>query len=172
MAERDFDNPVAEGEGEGEGESNVTVIPPPHVDEEAQRKEEERLKSAWCGLLHPDTGVRHAYDLGQLAIMFYLGYQLPLRLAFKKTATSPLEVALTIIIDGSVWVDMYMQMRMAYARSAPRGHHPASLAPSVERSVAYGCLLAGCAATTTPRRRSSSSIAIESSEITSNHGFF
>lgn len=124
MAERDFDNPVAEG-----GVQDV-VIPPPYVDEEAQRNEEERLKGAWCGLLHPDTGVRHAYDIGQLAIMFYLGYQLPLRLAFNRTATSPLEVALTIIIDGSVWVDMYMQMRMGYAHPKPYRSAHASFAPA------------------------------------------
>ena len=135
MRSGDFDNPVAESEGD------VTIIPPPHVDEEAQRQEEDRLKSAWCGLLHPDTGARRAYDLGQLVIMFYLGYQLPLRLAFKKTATSPLEVALTVIIDGSVWVDMYMQMRMTYARATRSSSYSTStsLAPLSALLLTPGC---------------------------------
>ena len=115
---RDFDefsNPVAVG-GKVDESLAVSAL---DVDEEARQREEERLKNAWCGLLHPDTTIRHIYDLAQLAIMFYLGYQLPLRLAFNKPATGALEIALTVIIDASVWVDMYMQMNMAYAESPP-----------------------------------------------------
>ena len=118
MKERDFENPVAESELDASQRTAVQITRSKSVefDEESQRKAEERLKTAWCGLLHPDTAIRHLYDLAQLAIMFYLGYQLPLRLAFEKVPTGALEVALTIIIDASVWVDMYLQMRMAYAR--------------------------------------------------------
>ena len=73
--------------------------------------------------------------------MFYLGYQLPLRLAFKKTATGPLEVALTVIIDGSVWVDMYMQMRMTYARATRSSSYSTStsLAPLSALLLTPGC---------------------------------
>ena len=72
------------------------------------------LREKWYGLLHPDTITRGAYDMGQLVIMLYLGYLLPVRQAFTKTATGPISVMLDLIIDLSVWVDMFMQMRMCY----------------------------------------------------------
>ena len=137
--EAEFDNnplAVAEGgavgaeAGQQEQESSNAMVDP-----EVQRAEEEKLKSIWGGLLHPDTAVRHGYDFGQLIIMLYLGYLLPLRLAFTKTATGPLEIALDLVIDGSVWVDMFLQMRMGRCESPPpepprrrshRRHLPAS----------------------------------------------
>jgi len=72
----------------------------------------QRMKAKWGGILHPDMPSRGAYDLGQLLIMLYLGYLLPVRLAFTKTANGTFEVALDLIIDASVWVDMFLQMRM------------------------------------------------------------
>jgi potassium voltage-gated channel Eag-related subfamily H protein 7 len=44
--------------------------------------------------------------------MMYLGYLLPVRLAFTMTASGPAEVMVDLIIDLSVWIDMFLQMRM------------------------------------------------------------
>lgn len=126
----DFSNPAAD-----EAEGSFSAVTPLDVDDEARQKAEERLRRAWCGLLHPDTSIRHFYDLMQLAIMFYLGYQLPLRFAFNKPATGAIEIALTIVIDSSVWVDMYMQMHMGYDQSQ---HTSFSLRPSLP----HACCLA------------------------------
>ena len=75
---------------------------------------DSRFREKWFGILHPDMPARGAYDLVQLCIMMYLGYLLPLRQAFTQTASGPLEVTLDLIIDLSVWIDMFMQMRMCY----------------------------------------------------------
>lgn len=72
------------------------------------------FREKWHGLLHPDTATRGAYDTGQLTIMLYLGYLLPVRQAFTQTANGPISVALDLIIDLSVWIDMFLQMRMCY----------------------------------------------------------
>ena len=71
-----------------------------------------RMRQKWAGILHPDTNTRGLYDFVQLLIMTWLGYMLPVRLAFNKTASGSFEVMLDLVIDASVWVDMYMQMRM------------------------------------------------------------
>eukprot|EP01047_Picozoa_sp_COSAG01_P028872 COSAG01_NODE_1957_length_8805_cov_22.976344_4_plen_532_part_00 len=71
-------------------------------------------RSQWGGLLHPDTSVRGVYDMSQLCIMLYLGWLLPVRLAFNKGASGPIEVALDLIIDASVMVDIFLQMHMYY----------------------------------------------------------
>jgi hypothetical protein len=73
---------------------------------------EKRFREEWGGILHPDTVIRGVYDMGQLAIMLYLAWLLPTRFAFSKGASGPLEVALDLIIDLSVWVDMVLQTRM------------------------------------------------------------
>jgi hypothetical protein len=76
--------------------------------------DEERALKRWFGILHPATPSRHAYDMLQLVIMLYLGYLLPIRLAFTKTAEGPLEVTIDLLIDLSVFIDMFMQMNMCY----------------------------------------------------------
>jgi hypothetical protein len=151
--EAEFDNnplAVAEGgavgaeAGQQEQESSNAMVDP-----EVQRAEEEKLKSIWGGLLHPDTAVRHGYDFVQLIIMLYLGYLLPLRLAFTKTATGPLEIALDLVIDGSVWVDMFLQMRMGRCESPP----PRATTPSQPASPSLRISSLGGGGTTRKLRR-------------------
>ena len=80
--------------------------------DEEEEEVDTRMRQYWHGILHPDTNTRGLYDFGQLVIMIWLGYMLPTRLAFNKSATGAFEVTLDLVIDFSVWVDMYMQMRM------------------------------------------------------------
>lgn len=80
-----------------------------YEDEEAV---DARIRAKWFGILHPDMRTRGIYDLLQLCIMLYLGWLLPRRLAFTKTATGTLEVYLDLLIDASVWTDMFLQTRM------------------------------------------------------------
>ena len=84
------------------------------LDEYDEFAVEEHLKDKWHGILHPDMPARKTYDMVQLLVMLYLGYLLPVRLAFTQTASGPIEVAVDLIIDASVWLDMYLQMRMCY----------------------------------------------------------
>lgn len=72
------------------------------------------FRTKWKGILHPETPTRATYDMAQLAIMLYLGYVLPVRQAFKQAAHGPLMVIVDILVDCSVWVDMFLQMRMCY----------------------------------------------------------
>jgi len=81
-------------------------------DEQDEAELEARYRAEWCGVLHPDTTIRGVYDMVQLAIMLYLAWLLPTRFAFQTGASSALEVALDLIIDLSVWIDMVMQRRM------------------------------------------------------------
>lgn len=71
-----------------------------------------RIRDQWFGILHPDAHTRGFYDLFQLCIMLYLGWLLPIRLAFTKTASGPTEVILDLMIDASVWTDMFLQTKM------------------------------------------------------------
>lgn len=80
-----------------------------YEDEEAA---DARIRAQWYGILHPDMRTRGFYDLLQLFIMLYLGWLLPTRLAFTKTASGPTEVLLDLLIDASVWTDMFLQTRM------------------------------------------------------------
>lgn len=83
--------------------------------EDLDEDEEEvdmRMRERWFGILHPDMHTRGLYDMGQLIIMIWLGWLLPTRLAFNKTASGAWEVMFDLVIDGSVWVDMYMQTHM------------------------------------------------------------
>lgn len=80
--------------------------------DEEDEEVDARMREYWKGILHPDTNTRGLYDFTQLLIMIWLGYMLPTRLAFNKSATGAFEVTLDLAIDLSVWVDMYMQMRM------------------------------------------------------------
>eukprot|EP01050_Picozoa_sp_SAG11_P009572 SAG11_NODE_910_length_6585_cov_7.205520_7_plen_413_part_00 len=69
-------------------------------------------RKKWFGILHPDTRPRAIYDFFQLCIMVYLAYLLPIRLAFNKGPSGPLEVIIDLFIDASVWIDMIAQMKM------------------------------------------------------------
>jgi hypothetical protein len=80
--------------------------------EEDEDATDRRIRDKWYGILHPDMASRGLYDLFQLFIMLYLGWLLPTRLAFTKTAAGPLEVALDLIIDFSVYCDMFLQTKM------------------------------------------------------------
>lgn len=95
-----------------------------------------RMRAYWKGILHPDTNTRGLYDFAQLLIMIWLGYMLPTRLAFNKSATGAIEVALDLVIDASVWVDMYMQMRMcSYDKKTKKLiHDPAKIRKDYLRS--------------------------------------
>jgi hypothetical protein len=48
----------------------------------------------------------------QLAVMITLGFMLPYRLAFQKAPTSAFDIILDLCLDLTVWVDMYLQMKM------------------------------------------------------------
>eukprot|EP01048_Picozoa_sp_COSAG05_P010477 COSAG05_NODE_925_length_6575_cov_68.709320_2_plen_893_part_00 len=71
------------------------------------------LKAKWGGILHPDTRVKGAYDLLQLVILLYLAWALPNRVAFTKTATG-WQIVGDLVIDITVWVDMFLHMNMYY----------------------------------------------------------
>jgi hypothetical protein len=78
----------------------------------AEEISDDIYKTEMFGLLHPDTPTRGGYDMFQLCIMLWLAWLLPTRLAFTKSATSFWEVAVDLVVDLSVWVDMFLQMRM------------------------------------------------------------
>ena len=48
----------------------------------------------------------------QLAVMITLGFMLPYRLAFQKAPTSSMDMIFDLCLDLTVWVDMYLQMKM------------------------------------------------------------
>jgi hypothetical protein len=81
-------------------------------DEQEEAELEAMYRAEWFGVLHPDTAVRGVYDMIQLAIMLYLAWLLPTRFAFQTGANGALEVAMDLVIDLSVWVDMVLQRRM------------------------------------------------------------
>ena len=45
-------------------------------------------------------------------VMITLGFMLPYRLAFQKAPTSAFDIILDLCLDLTVWVDMYLQMKM------------------------------------------------------------
>jgi len=81
-------------------------------DEQEEAELEAMYRAEWFGVLHPDTAVRGVYDMIQLTIMLYLAWLLPTRFAFQTGANGALEVAMDLVIDLSVWVDMVLQRRM------------------------------------------------------------
>jgi hypothetical protein len=83
-----------------------------HGTGESEREEDLRLRMQWFGLLHPDTTVHTAYDMFQLVVMIYLAWQLPLRFAFTRSPGGTMEILMDWFIDLTVWVDMFLQMRM------------------------------------------------------------
>jgi hypothetical protein len=92
----------------------LSVVDDFQVTEEDLDLAEQDLKyrAEWFGVLHPETAARGAYDMTQLTIMLYLAWLLPIRFAFNQGANGALEVAMDLVIDLSVWVDMVLQRRM------------------------------------------------------------
>ena len=118
MAERDFDDGIDSPNSDNDVISDSDAISDSddslskiavYVDSKA---EEARLRSALFGLLHPNTTNRGAYDMFQLAVMITLGFMLPYRLAFQKAPTSAMDIIFDLCLDLTVWVDMYLQMKM------------------------------------------------------------
>lgn len=115
----EFPNPVADDSELATGEMvkdlQKAAFGDAEDEEDAYEDEEvadARIREQWFGILHPDMRTRGIYDLIQLFIMLYLGWLLPRRLAFTKTAAGTFEAALDLLIDASVWTDMFLQTRM------------------------------------------------------------
>ena len=83
------------------------------ADAETKRLKEEQdfLQKKWFGLLYPHTTTRAAYDMFQLFIMMCLAWMLPYRLAFTKAPADALSIAIDWLLDATVWVDIYLNMR-------------------------------------------------------------
>jgi hypothetical protein len=78
-----------------------------------ERSEDPALKERWFGLLHPACFLRGVYDFFQMALLLYLAWRLPNRLAFEKMQVG-VELLIDLLIDLSVWVDMYLSTHMFY----------------------------------------------------------
>jgi hypothetical protein len=80
--------------------------------QESEADVQNRHRKDWGGLLHPDTKARRIYDMSQLTIMLFLLWRLPTRFAFKKTPHTVAELVIDVLIDLSVCLDIFMQMRL------------------------------------------------------------
>ena len=72
---------------------------------------EHELRRHWCGLLHPDTGVRQLYDLLQMSILLWFLFILPYRLGFV-VEPKGWEIAFDIVIDCILGVDILLNFHM------------------------------------------------------------
>ena len=72
---------------------------------------EHELRRHWCGLLHPDTGVRQLYDLLQMSILLWFLFILPYRLGFV-IEPKGWEILLDIVIDCILGVDILLNFHM------------------------------------------------------------
>ena len=83
-----------------------------HGGSDTEWEDDYRHRMRWFGLLHPDTPIRAAYDMFQLLIMINLAWVLPYRFAFSKKPETTFDVVIDILIDLSVWIDIFLQMKM------------------------------------------------------------
>ena len=85
---------------------------------ETEAEKQARYRADWGGLLHPDAKARRIYDMGQLAVMLYLLWVLPRRFAFndsmRNNNSTSVKVVADVLVDMSVVMDIFMQMRMYY----------------------------------------------------------
>eukprot|EP01048_Picozoa_sp_COSAG05_P012999 COSAG05_NODE_1343_length_5135_cov_4.082208_6_plen_161_part_00 len=85
---------------------------------ETEAEKQARYQADWGGLLHPDGKARRIYDMGQLTVMLYLLWLLPRRFAFndsmRNNDSTSFKVAADVLVDMSVVMDIFMQMRMYY----------------------------------------------------------
>jgi hypothetical protein len=80
---------------------------------DADLERDEKLRSEWCGLKHPDTKLRQVYDYMHLVILLYLAWALPNRLAFSKTPKGR-EVVTDLLVDIAVWLDIIFNRHHYY----------------------------------------------------------